>query len=497
MGSKSVEHDIQQAAKVIIQSSQTESTETVIEIPLNSDTLHSQIPKQQILVKYLFDCVKFTEQIQIAIPLVKDLLLSKNVTDVQEAIEFFVIAHKFGVQDAIQGIRAMIVLIWSNEKSIKEAIVSAYRRVYLNNDEEGRNERARAAVVVKSLSELVQGATLGELISLEHLLKEFMESEDIGHNHILIMWERFAMKLPNTTAEESRVAVQLIGMLASSKEELVRSNLSVLIDVGLGERAYQDSRLAYETSIALSKAFRVPKLESKETFFRLPKTHELFERLSNILISGITQIEDKFWPMLCNESIKMIFKLAENPDYICEQLVRNIIKELLKVTETDSLIVDSQSTNSESQNINPEAPSEQIPSSQNDNSKDTASQDSQNTNTLLENSKKLNSEILARFLTLLGDVALNMLVHLDTSILTELKIRNYLKDEKENKNKTKTPRRRSKTPKTPGSAGGDQNLEEEIGLGGAGAIDDQEQECLNKVCDEEVVLGNIYDWQYN
>ena len=66
-----------------------------------------------------------------------------------------------------------------------------------------------------------------------------------------------------------------------------------------------------------------------------------------------------------------------------------------------------------------------------------------------------------------------------------MKIRNYIKEEKK-----ATPRRKSRTPgRTPGTVGGDQNLEEEIGLAGANAVEDQEQEYLNKICNHEIVLG--------
>ena len=76
------------------------------------DTLGA-IPKQQLLVKYLSDSFKFAKQIQAAIPLVCSLLHSATVSDSQEAIDFFVTAHEFGVQGSIHGIRKMIVLVFS------------------------------------------------------------------------------------------------------------------------------------------------------------------------------------------------------------------------------------------------------------------------------------------------------------------------------------------------------------------------------------------------
>lgn len=51
---------------------------------------------------------------------------------VQEAIEFFVTVSQFGVPQALVGIRRMLPLVWSREPGIKEAVLNAYRRLYLS-----------------------------------------------------------------------------------------------------------------------------------------------------------------------------------------------------------------------------------------------------------------------------------------------------------------------------------------------------------------------------
>lgn len=49
-----------------------------------------------------------------------------------EAIEFFVTGFEFGLSSTMIGIRRMLPLIWSKETGIKEAVVAAYKRLYLN-----------------------------------------------------------------------------------------------------------------------------------------------------------------------------------------------------------------------------------------------------------------------------------------------------------------------------------------------------------------------------
>ena len=42
-------------------------------------------------------------------------------------------SYEFGMSAALQGIRGMLVLVWSKEQSVKDAVVSAYKRLYLES----------------------------------------------------------------------------------------------------------------------------------------------------------------------------------------------------------------------------------------------------------------------------------------------------------------------------------------------------------------------------
>lgn len=77
------------------------------------------------------DSMMFAAQVQKSIPLLCQLLTSKTTSDVLEAIHFYVTAYEFGVNNAIVGVRKMLVLIWSKEASVKDAVVSAYKRLYV------------------------------------------------------------------------------------------------------------------------------------------------------------------------------------------------------------------------------------------------------------------------------------------------------------------------------------------------------------------------------
>lgn len=51
---------------------------------------------------------------------------------VQEAVQFCVTVREFGVADSVIGVRKMLPLVWSTDAAVKDAVVQAYRRLYLN-----------------------------------------------------------------------------------------------------------------------------------------------------------------------------------------------------------------------------------------------------------------------------------------------------------------------------------------------------------------------------
>ena len=89
---------------------------------------NNELTKQEFLVNYLKDSVNFAGMIDKALPVVCKLLGSKQVTDVLEAINFFVSAWEFGVLNAMIGVRQMLSLIFSREQTIQTAVVKAYKR---------------------------------------------------------------------------------------------------------------------------------------------------------------------------------------------------------------------------------------------------------------------------------------------------------------------------------------------------------------------------------
>lgn len=79
--------------------------------------------------------------------MISQLLGSKSITDVLEAVEFFITGFEFGLSIMMIGIRSMLPLIWSRESGIRDAVVGAYKRLYLNPSD--TNQRYKKEYYVK------------------------------------------------------------------------------------------------------------------------------------------------------------------------------------------------------------------------------------------------------------------------------------------------------------------------------------------------------------
>jgi condensin complex subunit 1 len=459
-------------------------------------------------VNYLKDMMTFIKQIQTAIPQLTRLLFSKTQTDVLEVISFFVTCYEHGLVDMLFGIRKMLSLVLYAEKTIKDAVVNAYKRLYLTNVQtSGGNS---SVMIAKSLIKLVQDLSVCERDALEELIGEFSTSGELGNSVIKVLWEIFAS--PEQQPQSKLYALILLSMIIKKIPEKGRANVQVLIDYGLTfeeTTSYEANNLDMlrfsETCLALSyiapdantkkltqqdtnkandptaskkdKKFKnlnqtstddpqQPKLQFNNEPFKLNLQHQLFDRISDLIVQQFHNTNTIYWTPFVENAMSCIFKLADNPLIITENIINRLIE---KIGPFKSLL----KSNSNTKQLPPvplfnEEQSQQI---QSENEPDDYNVD---------------SNILARFFALIGVISTKLLVFLNQSIVCELKRRKLCKEnqsslsiKKKSLNTTKNKRRLSMkfmksfnqlNPQSSlGSEGG--SLEEEMGLQGAEAED--------------------------
>lgn len=481
----------EEALETISQSSQDQSITSDTEpeaihptIKIKNLVLTEETPvvTQQRKVTYLEDAIAFTKHILKAIPCMLEMLLSKNITDTQEAIDFFVHCHEFGIDEALIGFKRMILLINMQEKSIKEAVSSAYKRIFFESSRYHGKSNVES-LVVTNLINFVQTASIGECLSLEVLLGQFIESRDITYEMENELFARFTRRKSNTSMEEAIAAIQITGMLASTKPDVINRHLQLCIQYGLASDGCgeQESRLIRETCIAIKKSIPRKLAAEKRRTLRYAKDDPLFSRLSDILVHSLNDMSSVHWFSMCDEALHIIFDLAEHPDMICETIFTRLSEVLLKNA------VESASPSPETRKESPDLVFQ--PVSIQATGTTTCSSQNQATTELV------NPIALARYIHFLGDVALNLSVFLEIHVLAELKIRNAKSSGGDTSlenisahNISISSRRRSRRFGGANVSMNDENLEEEVGLGGADA-EDAELELVESICDDELVCG--------
>ncbi|XP_010883274.1 condensin complex subunit 1 [Esox lucius] len=407
----------------------------------------SELKKQEMLVQYLRDTESFALQVEAAIAVINSMLYWKTTSVVQEAVQFCVTVCEFSVANSLTGVRKMLPLVWSTDATIKDAVVQAYRRLYLNP--QGDSTRAKAQTLVDSLSELMVDASLGTIQCLEEIVQEFFGGgSSLQSTVVQVLWERFTGKR-ETSSLHRRAAVLLLGMAARAEREVVLSNLDTLCSVALAEKVTEDFLLARDSVITVCNITDHVR-QAKGAPFRLPQDHQLFTCLTRAIAEGVV-MEDPHWQSFMEQAVRLIYFLAESPDQICSCLLQRCSRLLLdQIAEGGVMSTNKDVGQAESQD--PEDQGEQVPA--------------------------VSCLSLAQLLSLCGCVAFWQVSHLERSVSSELRRRRGETEEREEK--AKGPSSKAKL------AANESSVEEELGLMGASA-DDTEAELIRKICETELL----------
>uniref|UniRef100_A0A672TIN9 Condensin complex subunit 1 n=1 Tax=Strigops habroptila TaxID=2489341 RepID=A0A672TIN9_STRHB len=405
----------------------------------------TELVKQEMLVQYLQDAYNFSVKITEALSLISKLMYANCVSVVQEAIEFFVTVSQFGVPEALTGVRRMLPLIWSKEPGIKEAVLNAYRRLYLSPS--GDSESLFECLIILLGKELFLISSLKCLLQIS----EFVQKDEIKPAVIQLLWEQFTEK-SQCSSLERRAAVMLLGMMARGKPEIIGSNLDVLVTVGLSEKLCEDCRLAQEVCNAISKLARNPKqaLGKNSAPFRLPQDHMLFGCLSETVSKGFAQPSCHWIPFM-EAAVTLIYQLAEGAEEICAHILQVCSQQALeKLKEDDGQKADEG-----------DSPSR-----------------------VSDGASSLPTFLLMHLVSLVGQVALQQVAYLEVSVSAELRRRRMLREEEKTKKHSDSSTKKQRSQST----GNETTMDEELGLVGATA-DDTEAELIRSICETELLDG--------
>uniref|UniRef100_A0A6B2KWU1 Uncharacterized protein n=1 Tax=Arcella intermedia TaxID=1963864 RepID=A0A6B2KWU1_9EUKA len=298
------------------------------------ENLTEEVKKIVKLYVYYKECCSFISEIHKSIPLVCELLGSKNVTDVVEAIKYLEACVRFYLDRARVGIRKMLTLIWSKEETVRKAVVDSYVRLYFVPPEELHQKKLQYLYISKNLIELTFSANLGELTSLEELVSSIWEKKIIPLPVVDVLWDIFAQRSKNKPTE-SRGALMILCMMAKADTNIVKSKLSLILHQGLGEEALKDPGVVKYISIAVQcLSAKNSSKEMNRVAIRYKSDHIIFQKLTEFLKTERVNLE--LWFPAAEQVINALYSICENPDKILSLIIAELASSIFPNNEANS-----------------------------------------------------------------------------------------------------------------------------------------------------------------
>ena len=414
------------------------------------NNLKEEINKEQTILDYFYNYKTVLRAIDEIIPLATQLLGSKNVSDVQETIDLFVVLHRLRIGSSFVGIKKMLNLIMKPEESIRKKLIEAYQDIYFSSD---KPLDLQAAYLI----DLTVNLNFSEFTCLRELLKNLVVSNSINLNLFKEIWkvlirnpETELNKLKITSTEElhrklnglvteSRAALQILNIVSDYDSSVLLNNSDLYIKNILAnlQKKNVDWLIIKESLVGLQKIHPVKKDIADMTLLKIAKT----------ILKGYGT-EDNNWLIATQELIDTIFQIVTNPERISQYIIIKLCKPLfaskLNKNETEDHFM--------TQNIESAPKFTQMEIEKEDK----------------ESESELTSLKLSHLIFVVGHVALNMVVYAE-------KLENNLK--------------KKKSEKTPNKDKSQDDIQEIAG--GKEAEIEYDVNLLHKIVEDEILYKNL------
>lgn len=290
-------------------------------------------------VNYYYDAVAFIKLTHEGTESATRLLFSRNRNEVLDAMDFLVLADSYGIQNAEEGVRRMLHLVWmkgSNDegKSIPAHLIDCYRILFLTAPPE-LSAIEKATFITKNLINLCCKASIADLASLEKLIGLMYKDNLINFHVVSVLWQiyRFRDETESIHGLKQRYgAIILLGMLGLEDYTVIEKGVESILSIGLGEIGIHNLNICKYSCIALQRIVCDPGKNPirSSTMFEIPKQKEIILELKRVLILYHDSSE---WYSVAEQAIAAIFVVAPNPDSICSEILKvktnQVFKELL------------------------------------------------------------------------------------------------------------------------------------------------------------------------
>lgn len=277
--------------------------------------------KAKLTVEYYEDAIEFIEAVQQGAAVASALLFSKNRNEVLESMDFLVLSDAYGIENAKQGIRRMLHLVWvkgsSDEgKSISAHLIDCYKDLFLTAPKNATATQT-AILFAKNLIGLTISASVADLASLEKLLCLMYSAKLIHHEVIKVLWHIYnkaGANDPDFTKAQIHGAIMILGMLSLADNMVVQMGLDALLHVGLGDAGKDDLELCKHSCACLLKI-----VSSNTQASKFPAEEEAMAGLKDVLLLYSAKSE---WYGVAEQAIAGVFKTSSNPEDICALVIK-------------------------------------------------------------------------------------------------------------------------------------------------------------------------------
>ncbi|KAF7819108.1 condensin complex subunit 1 [Senna tora] len=297
------------------------------------------------LVASLEAGLRFSKCIGATMPTLVQLMASPSASDVENTILLLMRCRQFQIDGSEECLRKMLPLVFSQDKSIYEAVENAFNTIYI---------RKNPVETAKNILSLVVDSNIGDLAALEFIVGALVSKGDISSStmtdKITALWDFFCFNVSGTTAEQSRGALSVLCMVAKSSAGVLGSHLQDIIDIGFGRWAKVDPLLARTACLAIQRL-------SDDDKRKLLVTSGA--RIFGILESLITGfwLPGNIWYAAAEKAIVALYAIHPTPETIAADIVKKILSSVFNdggddlQNDNDKQKVTKEKMDAESQSI--------------------------------------------------------------------------------------------------------------------------------------------------
>ncbi|CAH0480130.1 unnamed protein product [Peronospora belbahrii] len=349
------EKEINEAmGELIIVNEGTAAPSTAISSDEQGALLEKELQKTVQLLKFYQDAIDFIDEFELqAIPLMGQLLGSKSMSDVLEAIQFFEKAYRFRLGAAQAGIKKVLPLTWRSDASLQEQLSNTFVALFIRIDEDDP-ERSSPQLVAENLVKFLDECTVAEYTCLERIMGELHRSQKVPMVVISSLWGLVDVTVYPVSVVSNALA--LLSMIANIDDSMLFSNdrLGQVLTMGFGDVACSpDSR--YRILGAACRLVQCIQLEPKQLVAKsssqtqrriqrsnLDATEQIVLRLQRFL--ALDFVGDNGIEMAClhstwfdtvQQSIESIFSICERPEDVCGDVVKHLSLRLFESETND------------------------------------------------------------------------------------------------------------------------------------------------------------------